>query len=135
MPSTRKDCPSCGPSARLRLPETIAAGGRTRRVSRYLRDVVALRPDRQMVTSERIEQVLDNWLFRCATTSQGQEGRTYWGVVNYRGEDRLMRVVVSMDDGTIVNGYLDDKATRDWRRNTRRLFGRRCKDGAFEERE
>lgn len=96
---------------------------------------MALRPDRQMVTSERIEQVLDNWLFRCTTTSQGQEGRTYWGVVNYRGEDRLMRVVVSMDDRTIVNGYLDDKATRDWRRNTRRLFDRRCKDGAFEERE
>ena len=88
-----------------------------------------------MVTATRIKQVLDNWLFHCVTSAGGREGQTYWGAVNYNDRDRLMRVVVSMDDDTIINAYLDDKATRDWHRNVRRFFDRRCKDGRLEERE
>ena len=87
-----------------------------------------------MATAKRIEQVLDKWLFRCVTASRGAEAQTYWGKVNFNGKDRLMKVVVSMDDTTIVNAYLDDKATRDWQRNSRRYFDRRCKDGSLEER-
>ncbi len=116
------------------LPDTITAGGKTRRVSQYFRDDVTIRPDRQMVTAGRIEQVLENWLFRCVTTSGGREGQTYWGQIRYNRKDRLMKVVVSLDDDTIVNAYLDDKATRDWQTHGRRYFDRRCKDGSFEER-
>ena len=112
----------------------ITAGDKTRRVSPYLQDDASLRPDRQMVKARRIRQVLDNWAFRCITTSGGREGQTYWGEVNYHGKDRLMKVVVSMDDNTIVNAYLDDKATKDWQRNARQFFERRCKEGSFEER-
>ena len=43
-----------------------------------------------------------------------------------------MRVVVSLDGNSLVNAYLDDKATRDWINSTRRLFDRRCKEGSFE---
>ena len=43
-----------------------------------------------------------------------------------------MKVVASLDDGSLVNAYLDDKATMDWINNTRRLFDRRCKEGSFE---
>ena len=85
-----------------------------------------------MITAERIRQVLGNWLFRCITTSGHREGHTYWGRVEYGGKERLMRVVVSLDGNSLVNAYLDDKATRDWINNTRRLFDRRCKEGSFE---
>lgn len=44
-----------------------------------------------------------------------------------------MKVIVSMDDDTIANSYLDRKATRDWQRNLRGYFRRNCKDGSFEE--
>ena len=127
--------PSCGPAAASRLPNTITAGGRSWRVSQYLRENAGLRPDRQMVTARRLEQALGNWLFHCVTTSGGREGRTYWGEVNYNGKDRLMKVVVSLEEDTIVNAYLDDKATRDRQRNTRRYFDRHCKGGSLEERE
>ena len=87
-----------------------------------------------MVTTRRVRQVLDNWVFRCITTSGGREEQTYWGEVNYQAKERLMKVVVSMDDHTIVNPYLDDKVTRDWLRDARQFFERRCKEGSFEER-
>ena len=87
-----------------------------------------------MVTARRIEEVLDNWLFRCITASGGQEGQTYWGEVSYKERPRLMKVIVSMDDTTIANAYLDRKATRDWQRDNRGYFQRHCKDGSFEER-
>ena len=85
-----------------------------------------------MVTAGRIRQVLENWLFRCITTSGCRDGITYWGKVEYEGKERLMRVVVSLDDERLVNAYLDDSAMRDWINNTRRLFDRRCKEGSFE---
>ena len=88
-----------------------------------------------MVIVGRIRQVLDDWLFKCVTISGGREGQAYWGKVNYNGKDRLMKVIVSMDDNTIVNAYLDDKATKDWQENTRRYFNRRCRDGRAVERE
>lgn len=46
-----------------------------------------------------------------------------------------MKVVASLDGGSLVNAYLDDKATIDWTNNTRRLFDRRCKEGTFEVRQ
>lgn len=36
----------------------------------------------------------------------------YLGWVDYEGETRLMRVVVSMDDQRIVTAYLDRPATK-----------------------
>ncbi len=87
-----------------------------------------------MVTELRIKLVLENWLFRCITTVRGAGGQTYWGRVNYHDKDRLMKVVVSMDDNTIVNAYLDDKATKDWQKGARRYFRRRCQAGSLEER-
>lgn len=88
-----------------------------------------------MVTVGRIRQVLENWLFRCVTTSGHRDGHTYWGRVEYGGKERLMKVVASLDGGSLVNAYLDDKATIDWTNNTRRLFDRRCKEGTFEVRQ
>ncbi len=85
-----------------------------------------------MVTVGKIRQVLENWLFWCITTSGNRDGRTYWGRVEYGGIERLMKVVVSLDGESLVNAYLDDKATKDWINNTRRLFDRRCKEGSFE---
>ena len=136
-PTTRKNGPSSGggSATSLPLPDMITAGDKTRRVLPYLLNAVSTRPERQMVTAKRIKQVLDGWSYRCTTTSAGREGKTYWGKINYQGKDRLMKVIVSMDDGAIVNAYLDDKATKDWQRNTRNLFNRRCKDGTFEERQ
>ena len=43
-----------------------------------------------------------------------------------------MKVVVSLDGKSLVNAYLDDKATKDWINNTQRIFDRRCKEGSFE---
>jgi len=85
-----------------------------------------------MVTAGKIQQVLERWLFRCITASGCRDGITYWGSVRYEGQQRLMKVVVSLDDERVVNAYLDDRATRDWRNNTRRLFDRRCKEGSLE---
>ena len=129
---TREDRSSRGSRTSIRLPSTISADGKTWTVTPYLRNISASRPDRSMVTAERIRQVLGNWLFRCITTSGHRDGHTYWGKVRYEENERLMKVVVSLDGENLVNAYLDDKATRDWRNNSRRLFDRRCKEGSFE---
>ncbi len=130
----RKNSPSCESPTARQLPNAITVGGKTRTITPYLRDIAVSRPDRRMVTAGKIRQVLESWLFRCITTSNCRDGITYWGKVEYEGQDRLMKVVVSPDDNRLVNAYLDDKATRDWRNNTRRLFDRRCKAGSFEAR-
>ena len=130
--STRDDCPSPGSPDSGRLPSTITAGDKTWTVTSYLREIAISRPDHRIVTVERIRKVLGNWLFRCITTSKCRDGHTYWGKVEYEGTERLMKVVVSLDGEWLVNAYLDDKATKDWRNNTRRLFDRRCKEGSFE---
>ena len=128
----RNNCPSRGMPVSGQLPSTITVEGKTWTVTSYLREIPVNRPDRRMVTVERIRKVLGNWLFRCITTSGGRDGHTYWGKVEYEGKERLMKVVVSLDGGNLVNAYLDDRATRDWINNTRRLFDRRCKEGSFE---
>ena len=130
--STRYGSPSSGSPDSRRLPSTITAGGKTWIITSYLREMPINRPDRRMVTVERIRKVLGDWLFRCITTSERRDGHTYWGKVKYEGKERLMKVVVSLDGERLVNAYLDDKATKDWRNNTRRLFDRRCKEGSFE---
>ena len=56
------------------------------------------------------------------------------GQVHYNRKERLLKAVVSLDDDTVINAYLDDKATTDWQRHERRYFDRRCKEGSFEER-
>ena len=134
MPNTQEGCPNGDPTTSGGLPDAITAGGKTRRVSRYLRDDASRRPGRQMVTARRIEQVLDNWLFRGVTTSRDEHGNTHWGEVSYRGKSRLMKIVISMDDTTIVNAYLDRKATKAWQNNNRGYFQRRCEHGTLEER-
>ena len=118
-----------------KLPSTITVGSKTWTVTNYLRNKPADYPNRRMITAERLREVLGNWLLRCITTSGGRDGHTYWGKVEYAGKERLMRVVVSLDGERLVNAYLDDKATRDWANDTRRLFDRRCKEGSFEVRE
>lgn len=129
---TRNDCPSLGSSGSGQLPSTIIVDGKTWAVTCYLRNKPADHPDRRMVTAGRIRQVFENWMFRCITSSGHRDGHTYWGKVEYGGKELLMKVVVSLDGGSLVNAYLDDKATRDWMNNTRRLFDRRCKEGSFE---
>ncbi len=92
------------------LPPTLTAGGKTRIVTRHLQQQ-ALR--RRELTEERIVAVLENWVIRgIGVDSRGRPSMNYLGWVEYNGERRLMRVIVSMDDQRIVTAYLDRPATK-----------------------
>ena len=122
MPSTRRDCPSCGWGFGKRLPLWITGGGKTRRVSQHMRG----RPHGQ-VTAARVAHALDHWLIRGRVTDErGTVSTVYWSRVP--GRQELMRVAVSQDDSTIVTAFLDTSATRYLLRGDRRYFTDRLAD-------
>ena len=93
-----------------RLPKNLTAGGKTREVTAHLQQRATERPE---LTEERITAVLENWVIRGVGADRlGRPGMNYLGWVEYEGETRLMRVVVSMDDQRIVTAYLDRSATK-----------------------
>ena len=109
------------------LPETITAGGRTRAVSRH-----AVRDAHTDITAEIIEFVLNNWVIRgICVDSQNRQGRVHWAFTTEHKE--MIRVVVSMNDETIVTAYQDRTATRHWNAGSREYFESRC--GNLEERD
>ena len=118
--SRRSSCPGC--NSGRRLPETITAGGRTRRLTRHLREDA-----RSGITARRIARVLEDWVIRaeCIDTS-GSQTITHWGFVP--GLRDLVRVVVSLDDERIIAAYLDVPATREWMQGFRDYFENRCFD-------
>ena len=118
--SRRSSCPTCGASRKL--PETITAGGRVRRLTRHLREEA-----HPGITTKRIARVLDDWVVRgnCVDT-KGNRAITHWGFV--QGLKDLVKVVVSLDDERIITAYRDPPATRHWNRGTRAYFDDRCLD-------
>ena len=92
------------------LPPTLTAAGRTRSITHHLQQQSLIRRE---LTEERIITVLENWGIRGIGVDRfGRPGMNYLGWVDYEGEARLMRVVVSMDDRRIVTAYLDRPATK-----------------------
>ena len=92
------------------LPLTLTADGKTRNVTHHLQQQALVRRE---LTGERIITVLGNWGIRGVGVDRfGRPGMNYLGWVDYEGEARLIRVVVSMDDRRIVTSYLDRPATK-----------------------
>ena len=93
-----------------RLPDTITAGGRTRAVSRHIRD----RPH-PGITAERVRHALENWILRGLRIDEhGGESTCYIGPApGIRG---MIRVAVSPDDEKIITAFADQGATRALRR-------------------
>ena len=92
------------------LPLTLTADGKTRNVTHHLQQQALVRRE---LTGERIITVLENWGIRGVGVDRFERpGMNYLGWVDYEGEARLMRVVVSMDDRRIVTAYLDRPATK-----------------------
>lgn len=88
----------------------LTANGKTRNVTHHLQQQALVRRE---LTEERIITVLGNWGIRGVGVDRfGRPGMNYLGWVDYEGETRLMRVVVSMDDQRIVTAYLDRPATK-----------------------
>ena len=104
----RSECEPCNRYKESRR-KTIVAGGKRRLMTRHfqtdLRD--KLRPE---VTREIVAYVLDNWAVRGIDTSKGRDGTVYLAFVP--AVNKGIRVVVSMDDKSIVSAYPDNKATK-----------------------
>ncbi len=97
----------------------ISADGRERTLSRHM----LIRPH-QGITPRQVEHVLDHWVIRGIKTDQdGTQSRIYLGFVP--GEQIMRRVVVSMDNNTIVTAFHDRNATRNWNRGNRDYFADR----------
>ncbi len=111
-PSRRSSCPTCGSGGKL--PETITAGGVTRRMTIHARDKAA-----KGVTASHIKRVLE-----MCTDNSGSVTTTYWGFV--AGHNSMMRVAVSLDDQRIVTAHFDSEAARRLAREGRPWFEQRC---------
>ena len=112
-------CPNSGLGG---LPDIIIAVGRTRTVSRHLREET-----HSGVTEERIEYVLNNWVLRgIRTEDDGRQSTVYLAFVS--DLDKMMRVAISMDDRIIVTAFPDSMATLRWNRGDHEYFVRRYRD-------
>ena len=100
------------------LPETITAGGRTRLVTRHLRN-----DPHEEIDTKRVEHVLENWLVR--GIRREPDGRLSWSYLAFvHGLEEMVRVVVSMDDERIITAFPDRTATRHWNGGNRDYFAR-----------
>ncbi len=111
----------CGADSRPILPATITANGITRRLTAHARDRAT-----EEVTAESIKYVLENWIIRgICEDSAGSITTTYWGIVP--GQNRFMRVAVSLDDERIVTAHSDGKVARRLNQEGRLWFESRCR--------
>ena len=95
---------------RVELPSTLTVGGIQREITLHLRQ--RSETAHNEITLERLADILDNWIVR--GIRQDRDGRpsiAYLGWIEHRGNRRLMRVVVSIDDRRIISAFLDSKAT------------------------
>ena len=128
VPSTRRDCPSCG-SATKWLRRTFRAGGQDRQVSHHFRTKRAA--ERPEVTEERVKAVLDNWVVRCKTDYR-EEGApklfslSHWGWVDVDGRRKMMQVVTRLDGSTVLTVNLNRKALKAMRKGDPSWFNKRC---------
>ena len=99
--------------------QKLGSGGRIRSVSRHMID-----DPHPGVTREVVAEVLDNWTVKGIRTDPA--GRQSWSyLAHVQGLGALVRVVVSMDDATIVSAFRDKGATQAWKRGDRSYFERR----------
>ncbi len=74
-----------------------------------------------------VAKVLDDWFVSGVYVDRtGRPSRNYMAYVAELG--KVVRVVVSMDDSTIVNAFQDRNATVAWREGNRAYFERRFED-------
>ena len=100
----------------MRLPHEIIAGGRTRRLTEHLQN--APRPE---ITAIRVQYVLDNWLIRGIYTDR--KGTRSWGYLAFvPGFDKMVKVVVSLDDERIVTAFPERTATGHWNKGNLDYF-------------
>ena len=100
----------------------LDAGGRTRTLSRHFLDS----PHKE-ITRKIVAATLDNWTIKGVRTDAG--GRESMNYLAYSPDlGRLVRVVVSMDDQTIVSAFQDGNATRALNRGDTSYFKRAFKD-------
>ena len=91
------------------LPQTLTAGGRTRQVTAHLQQQAA--SIHTEITLERLREVLENWVIRGTRYDRhGRQSIAFLGWVEFGGDQRLMRVAVSMDDQRIISAFLDTTA-------------------------
>lgn len=117
----RSECETCNRYKESRR-KTIVAGGKRRLMTRHfqtdLRDKI--RPE---VTRESVAYVLDNWAVRGIDTSKGRDGTVYLAFVP--AVNKGIRVVVSMDDKSIVSAYPDSKAAKKLRDGNYAYYARK----------
>ena len=106
------------PSTQSGSHRNLSGGGRTRSLSRHI--VESPHPG---VTRWIVADALNNWLIKGRRTDL--DGRQSWHYLSYAPTlERLVRVVVSIDEATIVSAFQDRNATRAWNRGDRSYFAR-----------
>ena len=111
-PSTRAGCPTCGSRRKL------SGGGKVRNLSRHF--LRSLHPE---ITRRVVTHVLDNWVLKGFRTEP--DGRSSWIYLAYSPSlGKMVRVVVSSDDTTIVSAFQDRTATKAWEQGNRLYFER-----------
>lgn len=118
MPSTQEDCPNPGSGERRRLPDSISAEGKTRTVSRHLKEAT-----HSGITANRIVHVLEHWLLR-GVLEEGSDRQSMNYLAFVPGLTELVRVAISADDSRIITAFPDRTATRHWNRGNRAYFTR-----------
>lgn len=75
------------------------------------------------VTKKIMACVLDHWIARgIHTDDDGRQSWIYFAFVS--GLENMVRVVVSIDDETVVSAFQDSGAALNWTRGNRAYFNR-----------
>ena len=86
-----------------------------------------MRKPHKQITAKRVQHVLDHWVIRgVCTDSKGTQSLVHWSYVP--GFNRMIRVVVSLDDNIIITAYPDRTAGRHWNRGNLDYFAKRCQN-------
>ena len=104
----RPECDTCNRYNESRR-KTLVAGGKRRLLSRHMQADLR-NNERPIVTRERVAYVLENWKVRGIDTKADRDGMVYLAFVPE--VNKGIRVVVSLDDKSIVSAYPDNKATK-----------------------
>ena len=119
----RSECEPCNRYKESRR-KTVVAGGKRRRLTQHFQ--TDLRNKRRWeVTRESVAYVLDNWTVRGISTNEDGDGMVYLAFVPE--VNKGIRVVVSLDDKSIVSAYPDRRATKKLRVGNYAYYARKLR--------
>lgn len=103
--------------------DSITAGGCARQLTEH--SIVKMRE--RHISEAHIAYVLDNWVLRGIENRPGREP-TYVHFAYVPELERMLKVVISIDDARIVTVHPDRNATKAWRTGRREYFTMKYQD-------